>query len=72
MLAVGTGAGAADPDGHPNVLRVLVGEAAGGELGERSMYRIDATIDDLDPRLWPDVLDELHAAGAADPGAPRC
>ena len=30
------------------------------------MYRIDATIDDLDPRLWPDVLDGLHAAGAAD------
>jgi len=67
VLAVGTGAGAADPDGHPNVLRVLVGEAAGpGNWANAGMYRIDATIDDLDPRLWPDVLDELHAAGAAD------
>jgi len=67
VLAVGTGAGAADPDGHPNVLRVLVGEAAGpGSWASADMYRIDATIDDLDPRLWPDVLDELHAAGAAD------
>jgi uncharacterized protein (TIGR00299 family) protein len=67
VLAVGTGAGAADPDGHPNVLRVLVGEAAGpGSWASAGMYRIDATIDDLDPRLWPDVLDELHAAGAAD------
>ena len=67
VLAVGTGAGAADPDGHPNVLRVLVGEAAGrANWASAGMYRIDATIDDLDPRLWPDVLDELHAAGAAD------
>jgi hypothetical protein len=67
VLAVGTGAGAADPDGHPNVLRVLVGEAAGpADWASAGMYRIDATIDDLDPRLWPDVLDELHAAGAAD------
>jgi uncharacterized protein (TIGR00299 family) protein len=67
VLAVGTGAGAADPDGHPNVLRVLVGEAAGpADWASGGMYRIDATIDDLDPRLWPDVLDELHAAGAAD------
>jgi pyridinium-3,5-bisthiocarboxylic acid mononucleotide nickel chelatase len=67
VLAVGTGAGAADPDGHPNVLRVLVGEAAGPvNWASAGMYRIDATIDDLDPRLWPDVLDELHATGAAD------
>jgi pyridinium-3,5-bisthiocarboxylic acid mononucleotide nickel chelatase len=67
VLAVGTGAGAADPDGHPNVLRVLVGEAAEPtDWTSAGMYRIDATIDDLDPRLWPDVLDELHATGAAD------
>jgi hypothetical protein len=67
VLAVGTGAGAADPEGHPNVLRVLVGEAAGpADWASAGMYRIDATIDDLDPRLWPDVLDELHATGAAD------
>ena len=67
VLAVGTGAGAADPDGHPNVLRVLVGEAAGpANWASAGMCRIDATIDDLDPRLWPDVLDGIHAAGAAD------
>jgi pyridinium-3,5-bisthiocarboxylic acid mononucleotide nickel chelatase len=66
-LAIGTGAGTADPRGHPNVLRVLVGEAtapAGWAAGD--MCRVDATIDDLDPRLWPAVLDELHDAGAAD------
>jgi uncharacterized protein (TIGR00299 family) protein len=66
-LAAGVGAGGADPDGHPNVLRVLVGEPvspAGWETAD--MCRIDATIDDLDPRLWPDVLDALRDTGAAD------
>ncbi|GAB2832986.1 nickel pincer cofactor biosynthesis protein LarC [Actinoallomurus bryophytorum] len=65
--SVGTGAGTADPQGHPNVLRVVVGEssaAAGWESGE--LRRVDSTIDDLDPRLWPEVLEALRSAGAAD------
>jgi uncharacterized protein (TIGR00299 family) protein len=66
-LTVGVGAGRADPRGHPNVLRVLVGEPAGpADWALTDMCRIDATIDDLDPRLWPDVLDALRAAGAVD------
>jgi uncharacterized protein (TIGR00299 family) protein len=65
--AVGVGAGRADPQGHPNVLRVIVGEqAAAPGWAVADMCRIDATIDDLDPRLWPDVLDALRGAGAAD------
>lgn len=61
--AVGIGAGGRDPEGHANALRVLVGaptEAATEELV------IEANVDDLDPRLWPGVLDALLAAGAAD------
>lgn len=66
-LATGTGAGRADPPGHPNVLRVLTGEAAAAPgWAVTGMCRVDATIDDLDPRLWPDVLESLRAAGAAD------
>jgi hypothetical protein len=66
-LAVGTGAGRADPPGHPNVLRVLAGEAAAAPgWAVTGMCRVDASIDDLDPRLWPDVLESLRAAGAAD------
>lgn len=61
---VGLGAGSRDPEGRANVLRLLAGEpvpeAAGGALV------IEANIDDLDPRLWPDVLAALLAAGASD------
>ncbi|GAB3969078.1 nickel pincer cofactor biosynthesis protein LarC [Actinoallomurus acanthiterrae] len=65
--ATGTGAGRADPDGHPNVLRVLIGEAADATgWATAEMRRVDTTVDDLDPRLWPDVLEALRSAGAAD------
>jgi pyridinium-3,5-bisthiocarboxylic acid mononucleotide nickel chelatase len=65
--ATGTGAGTADPEGHPNVLRVVIGDlaqASGWTTAE--MHRVDSTVDDLDPRVWPDVLETLRAAGAAD------
>jgi uncharacterized protein (DUF111 family) len=64
--ATGTGAGTADPEGHPNVLRVLIGEGAASEFASAEMHRVDTTIDDLDPRAWPDVLEALRSAGAAD------
>jgi hypothetical protein len=68
--AVGTGAGTADPEGHPNVVRVVVGDTdeAGGaaDWASAELRRVDSTVDDLDPRLWPDVLESLRTAGAAD------
>jgi uncharacterized protein (TIGR00299 family) protein len=68
---VGVGAGGADPDGHANVLRLLVGVATGPggsdpEAVSTSALVIEANVDDLDPRLWPDVIAALLAAGAAD------
>lgn len=68
--AVGTGAGTKDFPGHANVTRVVVGIAAEGtpapapEHGPRTM--LECTIDDLDPRLWPTILDRLVEAGADD------
>jgi uncharacterized protein (TIGR00299 family) protein len=65
--SVGTGAGTADPPAHPNVLRVVVGEAsAAAGWTSAELHRVDSTIDDLDPRLWPEVLEALRSAGAAD------
>jgi hypothetical protein len=66
-VAVGVGAGRADPDGHPNVLRVLLGRSpATPDWATAALCQIESTIDDLDPRIWPDLLERLRAAGAAD------
>lgn len=60
---IGVGAGGRDPEGHPNALRLLVGEPSGSVAQE---LVVEANVDDLDPRVWPGVLDALLAAGAAD------
>jgi pyridinium-3,5-bisthiocarboxylic acid mononucleotide nickel chelatase len=66
--AVGVGAGTRDPQSHPNVVRVLVGSSAEPAATWRldSLHEVQATIDDLDPRVWPDLLERLRTAGAAD------
>lgn len=71
-MRVGTGAGTKDLPGHANVTRVVVGvvstrsstDSGPVERGPRTM--LECTIDDLDPRLWPGVLDRLVEAGADD------
>ncbi|MEU3337915.1 nickel pincer cofactor biosynthesis protein LarC [Streptomyces sp. NPDC006668] len=67
-IATGTGAGTADPATHANILRVLIG--APYQRPERyataELHRVDTTIDDLDPRLWPDLLLGLRSVGAHD------
>jgi hypothetical protein len=62
--SVGVGAGGRDPQGHANVLRLLVGApvAAGGE----ELLVLETNVDDLDPRVWPAVITALLAAGALD------
>jgi uncharacterized protein (TIGR00299 family) protein len=67
---IGVGAGGRDPEGHANVLRVFVGQAtgpaAGGAHGTRQPLLVETNVDDLDPRLWPNVLAALLEAGASD------
>jgi hypothetical protein len=67
--AVGVGAGTADPRERANVLRVVLGSAAAPAAEpwrNDDLFELEATVDDLDPRLWPAVLDSLVEAGAAD------
>lgn len=76
--AVGIGAGTKDLPGRPNVVRVVLGDPApaggtdhslrAGESDEppTEVSELAANVDDLDPRLWPGVLDRLLAAGALD------
>jgi pyridinium-3,5-bisthiocarboxylic acid mononucleotide nickel chelatase len=65
--AVGVGAGTSDPDSHPNVVRVLIGDAQPrADWSVAELHEVQATVDDLDPRVWPHLLEELRVAGAAD------
>jgi uncharacterized protein (TIGR00299 family) protein len=60
------GAGGRDLAGKPNVLRLVIGEAADGDGARTTQIVVETNVDDLDPRLWPHILDALMTAGAAD------
>jgi pyridinium-3,5-bisthiocarboxylic acid mononucleotide nickel chelatase len=61
--AIGVGAGGRDPASHANVLRLFVGSPAEGQA---TPMLIETNVDDLDPRLWPNVIQALLDAGASD------
>lgn len=67
---VGIGAGGRDDERVANVTRLVLGSAAGdamvAEQAPSELVQIDANVDDLDPRLWPVVLESLMGAGAKD------
>jgi pyridinium-3,5-bisthiocarboxylic acid mononucleotide nickel chelatase len=62
---VGYGAGDRDLPGTPNVLRVLVGDAAEQPQIERVVV-LQSEIDDMSPQLFGLVMERLYAAGALD------
>jgi len=63
---VGVGAGAHDPAGHANVLRLLVGSTTGSSEDVGTAVLLETNVDDLDPRIWPGVIVALLEAGASD------
>lgn len=66
--AIGYGAGTADLPGQPNVVRLLIGEAAGeaaaGMVEEIAV--IEANLDDMNPQIYGYVQEKALAAGALD------
>lgn len=66
VQGVGVGAGSRDLPGRANVTRVVIGQACAPAGPTESMVLLEAGIDDLDPRLWPGVVNRVLAAGAAD------
>lgn len=61
---VGVGAGGRDLPNAPNVLRILSG--ARQEPATEDLVLVETTIDDLDPRTYPDVLSQTKQAGALE------
>lgn len=67
VAAVGVGAGGKDFAGWPNIVRVVLGERASPRDDPATeLVELRANVDDMDPRLWPGVLDALLRAGAVD------
>ena len=62
---IGYGAGTRDPAGHPNVLRVLVGEETDDGGWERVAV-VECEIDDMNPQIFGVLMDRLYAAGAVE------
>jgi pyridinium-3,5-bisthiocarboxylic acid mononucleotide nickel chelatase len=61
---VGYGAGTRELAGRPNVVRVLIGDAAPALQANVSL--LETNLDDLSPELVPDAVDRCFEAGALD------
>jgi hypothetical protein len=79
VTGIGIGAGSRDRPDRANVVRLVTGtraaaraDSAGTDpvgpqpVGAQTAVVLETNIDDLDPRLWPDVLARLLSAGALD------
>lgn len=66
-IAIGYGAGAADPHGWPNALRIFLGEPLPAALGEQDVIvQLETNLDDLNPQAYETVMAHLFDAGAVD------
>jgi|SRR5271165_3706605 len=68
VSAIGYGAGTADLEGQPNVLRLMVGEAAEKRAAaEFEIVRVlEANLDDMNPQIYGYFLEKALATGALD------
>jgi hypothetical protein len=66
----GYGAGTRDFPGHPNVVRLTIGEAASSALAAKTASEtitlLEANLDDLNPQVFGYVMDRLIEVGALD------
>jgi len=67
LAKVGYGAGSRDLPGHPNLLRLYLGEPLPQAEGLRERVLVLEThIDDMNPELYESLMSGLFAAGALD------
>jgi len=63
--AVGYGAGTIDIEDAPNLLRVVIGDLE-RPGGRDEIVVVETNIDDMNPQIYPYVLEKLLASGALD------
>jgi pyridinium-3,5-bisthiocarboxylic acid mononucleotide nickel chelatase len=68
VSAIGYGAGTADLEGQPNVLRIMIGEATEktASLHDQEITVIEANLDDMNPQIYGYFQEKALAAGALD------
>jgi uncharacterized protein (TIGR00299 family) protein len=76
VSAIGYGAGAADLEGRPNVLRIMVGEEVGATKTaqaeacapgfDEEIAVIEANLDDMNPQIYGYFLEKALGGGALD------
>ena len=68
VAAIGYGAGTADLEGQPNVLRIMIGEEAEKTVPgfAEEIAVIEANLDDMNPQIYGYFLERALAAGALD------
>jgi uncharacterized protein (TIGR00299 family) protein len=68
VSAIGYGAGTADLEAQPNVLRLMVGEASEKRVAAESetIRVLEANLDDMNPQIYGYFLEKALAAGALD------
>jgi pyridinium-3,5-bisthiocarboxylic acid mononucleotide nickel chelatase len=68
VSAIGYGAGTADLEGQPNVVRIMIGEAAEKSVPgfDEEIAVIEANLDDMNPQIYGYFLEKALAAAALD------
>ncbi len=67
VSAIGYGAGSADLEGQPNVLRIMIGESAAKNSSlDEEIAIVEANLDDMNPQIYGYVLEKVLSAGALD------
>jgi uncharacterized protein (TIGR00299 family) protein len=68
VSAIGYGAGSAELEGQPNVVRIMIGEAAAKVMPgfDEEISVIEANLDDMNPQIYGYFQEKALAAGALD------
>jgi pyridinium-3,5-bisthiocarboxylic acid mononucleotide nickel chelatase len=68
VSAIGYGAGTADLEGQPNVVRIMIGDSAdqASSASDEEISIIEANLDDMNPQIYGYVLEKALSAGALD------